>query len=912
MSSKKINRQMLSAMAIGISAGIVLFPVTASANEDEGLGSEPVKEDTDNGQETGAAEDAFDDAKDALSDADSAVSDAAGAVEAADDMPGIPEGTYDNALDALDTAGENTREAAELLGEVEAGSVSGIQAEKDDDTEEKSSKAADAYSDVIDMADEVVAAVEEINPDSTSVQEAEKIVSDARDELELAKEKNEEADTTLMEAEASYNRAGLALEELELQQNATQEKLEEAKENLQEAEQVLEDARQSVEDAAQKAADAKEALDTSEIGTLVEAKEELDGMDSSDEAYEGQLNDFSDRLLNFLSVGKEIPEGTELSFGNGSEEYIIGYLKDETGAFVKDENGDYIPVKESISYRTVTYTVDGVTYTKKFENVQDENGEVIIRELNIDAKKQKLVVQEASSEYYSTDGGQTYTEGSATDIYLIDENDKTKGFYAINKNDTPYSEQHKDLSKDDFKVINSDKSITTKYTPFGNAIEKEGELLEGIGASKDQYGIRFDTYQNCKVVEVTYETRVDYGRSISYSEEEVERIAAARAAELNSQVVNTADTQVVYTYSVIGHNNSDGRLGYNINKTTTVTSTKDVLVDQKVYLATKYANYTPAKEQIEKDVDVVTVQRTDLASTKDEAYREAVAEHTEKIVEAENAKKYAEAAQKAYNDALNKVKIAREAVEELSKKLVSDEELDQLRTEHAIALANLEVAQEAKRAAQKAIEKAQDALSVAAGQLDLIRQAEENRDSTVRDVPTVDDIGYMSGDSETDATDSHENTNSSYQDNSIISVAYVENSVDEATTLYRAGNMSPRKMSLLPSGQSLIRSAGESNSDAAKADELADLISTSLKTSMVKAALAMQQNNDKNAAAGENAKGGEHEEVIPDEAAATSETPEAPGNSRNLAMMALIGVGVVSAEEYVRRKKLLKNIFKNS
>lgn len=955
MRLNKVNRQLVNAMAIGISAGVILFPVTSQAKEGGDEIPEPVVDNND--EESGQAafdSSSFDEAKEAVSDAGDSVDEAAEAVEAAAQEPAIQEGTYDEAGEALEQAKENISEAAQDLDEAsgqaqEAASDYEEAGKEDAAAQDSANEAADTYGEVKDQADSVRETIENVDTDNISSKDFEDIVAAQTENLDQAKEKKAEADIEVMEAEASCNRAELAIKELELAHGEALENIEAAQEELSEAEKTLSDSKESLEAALQKAAEAEAELAGSNMQKVIDAKDTLDGMEKSDAGYTSQLDEVSNLILQYLSIGKDLPQGEGLSFGTGSEEYIIGYVKDENGKYVTDENGEYIPVKESINYRTVTYTIGGVTYTKKFENVQDENGEVLIRELNIDAKKQKVVVQEAEPEYYTSDGGQTYVENDATDIYYIDDDDKTKGFYAINKNETPYSEKHLDLSKEQNNDVydengNKDKlhKNTTYYTPTSEQLTNAREVLEGLGENQDQYGIAFNTYQNCKVKVVDEVINRRWKQEI-YSEAEARRLGQNEIDRLNGEVVNPDDiTTIKYTYVVtnVSQNNSNGHWIVNIHKITTIepTTTEDVLFDQIVYLAQKYANYTPAKELIEKEVDAVTVEKTTLASTADESYRQAVADHTEKIVNAENAKNSAAQAEKAFEDALEDVQTAREKVEDLKSTLISEEDLSRAKNEHQIALANLEVAQSAKLSAEQAIKAAEEALSNAANLIDQIKSreaADRSSDSTPSDqavnpaseesnadTPDTSEPDMQRGDFVENINDGNEGEDSVYSGDT--ENHGLENGEYTVTSLAAAGTQqTPAMTDLSYKGSNAavtlnnVSSAG--NSDLAY--EAVSHAADNLKDVGSRFAALAKSYADSNGVKGSNSLENNSEETdasseitanISEDPTAISDSPDDSDRARQIAIWAAMGVGALTAEEILRRKKLLKNIFKNS
>lgn len=427
------NEQIIKAIAVGISASMMLDPVVALA---EGLSGESsgaeVKTTDSNEAESDIIVGAtvlsetpsHADVKEQLSDVATELVTVDALVNEADKSEEVD---YSDADKVLDIAIEEVRDAEKgIQTSDDAQHKAQDDAKRLNDAVEKTEDsigAANATLDEVDKATENAVKIDESIDTAKSteaeatiaVRDVESDVKKADEQLELAKGNLSDAETYLETADKEYTA-------LLNDKNASDTAIENAKNKMSDAETRLETAKKNVEDNAKKAENLdKEAQKLAVYDEISDLMAKVEILSPDDDEYSETGNSLTE-LLSKYYLFNQADEGTEISCTKGNETYIVDY--------VKDSAGNLEPVTKSIDYITVTYISAGEKVTKKIAYGYDENGVFTITEKTVSAEEtEKDILPKPAVP--TNDDGKEYEETETSHIIYMDAEDKEEGFYAI-------------------------------------------------------------------------------------------------------------------------------------------------------------------------------------------------------------------------------------------------------------------------------------------------------------------------------------------------------------------------------------------------------------------------------------------------------------------------------------------------
>ncbi len=870
-----LNKNIVKAFAIGISASMAFQPVVSFANEGEDL--EPADDHINEAENTDASDsetskETYDDAKDAIEDADDAIDTAAEEVEKAETAT---DEDLSDAGEALDSAKEDVEKAEE---HIEAADESNSDAlEKSEDfgmditlIDDKTNEADENYKDAVDAADKAVEANESIDVNSTTSEEAEKKVEEVKENVESAKDKLAKANEALTEAQKAYDDALALYDEIKKDAVATELAISDAEDELAFAKETLENAKKSVADAKDACDKELEDVKNANYQKIIDAQKEISEMTGDEEDYQDKMDELAKMIIKYYVIDStDIDEGTEISFDEESYEVITDYEKDEEGNYLTDEDGQYIAVQTVIPVKYVIYTKDGEQVVRKYEySVND--GVISVSEKEIDVQEDEIEVKAEVPENYTTeDGSKTYVETETSHIVYIDSEDEHQGFYAIDTSDsdtvisaetsepenkedgntrviykpatgvgdvvtydelgehevidetetvvTPVSEPKKTSAYRIDNVINDyiDEGYSVKVT-YKHLITGRVEELDVNNISiwtqikagiKEFFGIKSFTVQAFTSEEVPTKTHMETGiyetvtRQYEVTTETdtittkhvdgkyyyYDLLDAVNAAkdEANKYIEeNTKDNvKITYTWNTTRSvwNGYRYFLDYVITTTDSATTTEDIVVSKTLYDATDYTKYNAKQDAINRGIYIINTSESQIGSTADKDFTDAVEAQNKALDDATKAQKAAADANTAYNDALDKVKIAQDKVDALRAASVGKKELVDAQYQLTIALAELDVAKENKKDAEDAVEKAKKALDDANDKLDKIKKQEADRDSEGRDGDRDSDGDRRDGE-DRDGSNDNSGNNGSSETSTVIPVIPVSTNTSAAVT----------------------------------------------------------------------------------------------------------------------------------
>ena len=413
------NIRMIKTLAIGISASMLLQPIVALAAEVSEEKTEVISAvDTSTTPYEEVKEEIENTVSKELDEAEEKVEEAA-ALELYD---------YEGAEQAIEDATGNLNDAAKdvqnaedaLNDEQKAADQIGVTIELVDEKVKEADKALDEPG---EAASDAVAKEDGIDVDKSTVKEAEDAVDAIKDDVNKANGAVGKAEDFLKEAQDAYNKAEEELKNLEADKTASEEDLSAAKGKLADAAAALESAQTTVEEN-------KESADTlyneneklSVFQQITDLKDQIAELTPEDEGYLELVDELSKLIVEFYVIGK-VDEGTEVVFGEAYDEYITGY---ET-----DEDGNFVPVKKTVPYKTVTCVIDGEEVTRKIEFGFNESGTISISEMKITADEEEIVLLPEIEVVLTDADGNEFLETETSQKFLIDPEDESKGFYAI-------------------------------------------------------------------------------------------------------------------------------------------------------------------------------------------------------------------------------------------------------------------------------------------------------------------------------------------------------------------------------------------------------------------------------------------------------------------------------------------------
>ena len=760
MKKNFLNNQIIKALSIGLSASMAMQPLTALANEGENITDtdENVLEVTDAQEDSAeSSEKTYEEAKEAVGDADDAIDTAAEAVDTADE---VTSENYEEAKEALEDANRAVEDAEIQVGAAGFTNNEGQEALNEigvDITiiDDKTQEAEDTYKEAVEAAEVAEKASDSIDVNTTTSEQAEKIVKTVEENVKTAEDKLAEANGKLDEAQSAYDAALEAYEELKRDVDATEISIADAKNDLEIARKALDDAKDQVADAAENVNDEYENIKNSGYQQIIDAQKEISEMTGDEDDYQDKLDALSKLIIKYYILeNTEIDEGTGIDFGEDSFSFITDYEKDEDGNYVVDENGNYKPISTPVDVRYVTYTVNGEEVTRKYEYSQTE-GVIAVSEKEITLDTEEITLKEEVPESYSTeDGASVYKETETSHVVYIDTEDATKGFYAIDTEDEDSIVSVEDTAPENTKKVKY-------YEKKGSETKSYDEVVTHtvVDTYKDETVPVEDPKTAGDIVDLSRKVKNYYDEgydvTVTYKhfwtgEEEVVDINSlgtwkAIKAFFKSLIgINSFSVQAYTTEQVPDETHEEAGIYETVTKTYLVETKKegkttyeykDFVVKKTLYDATDYTKYTAHQDAVTADIHNIYTSSTQIGSTDDEEFEMAVAEQKEALDNADRAKKAADAANTAYLEALEKVKEAQKKVDELESASVSKKDLVAAQYELKIALAELETAEEIKDKAKEVLDDAKEALD------DATRKAQEirNKESDSSDRGSSDD-----------------------------------------------------------------------------------------------------------------------------------------------------------------------------
>ena len=416
MKKKIIDKQILSALAIGIGAGIMLVPVTAEAADNDDNSADPeggsaVNNDntTTTATETAQAQEyseAHETAEADVQEAREEIATAAAAVNTtiAQGDPKSAE-AYNDAATAISDADDAVYSASQDLSNTEnaAEAIDGLitaAEEKDNSLSEKADAAAAAYDAPTNTANEAAGKVENIDVETTSLEDAEAAVAEAEATFDQAEQEKAAADELMTEAE-NMPKADEDFSAIEAEIKANEEALANAQQSLEDAEADLAAAKDTV-DGTMPTQQEKDKLSKTPAQIILNKIDTLSKMSETDADYQDKLQELVDYVLYEYVLSDFDPfynpdayrDGDltfDYSFSNGELTIVLPELKD--GYYTVDgktidmsspsvyryntENDEYNGVDavdtadessfiaaESTEYQTSTRTADSTSWTE--------------------------------------------------------------------------------------------------------------------------------------------------------------------------------------------------------------------------------------------------------------------------------------------------------------------------------------------------------------------------------------------------------------------------------------------------------------------------------------------------------------------------------------------------------------------
>lgn len=658
----QLNKKLIGLMAVGISAGLMVCPVHARADE------------------------------------------------------GIPEGgTGNDPEPELETGGEDFSN--------DAASVPDIGDEAAQLIEDAENDAIDADGGFVTatvLAEEAAGELNDFNQNPTTVSEGEAVVSDATALIQDAQNEYAVAEQKLEDAQDALDEAGALLIEADENQSTIERQLEVANADKEQLEAEVKTNEEAAEEAKTEA-DSYDGLDESGFQKILEGQNELEDMKvfgSSDAEYAAKQDEVSTDIMQYYILNAEGEGLTNVSFEKKKEDCIIDYMSFDDGIL--------FPITTELSYWTVNYTTpDGQVHQRKYQYEVDEDGDFNFTSV----EEVKQVYKQGQ---YEDKDGMPFEATDTTYSVEVERADGTAMIYAIDTaTDQPDSvvnarapqyKTERGKGSNTREQIIYEKSSEPGKTDVEYKFSDDGESVTQISViDYDKYNVKTTKVENGTPIVKTYS---------SYSE--AVKDGERRVAEMNADP--NKPKNVTYT-NWTRLNGSGGSYANYATKTTITTEIKDVVAKTTTYTPNEYRLNTTT-ELVEKTIVKTNVET--LGSTKDAKFQQAMEEHKDEIADAAAAERAYETAKENLDNSVKKLNAVNSKIEELKGRLVTDEELDKLNNDHAIALARVELAQEAKNDAAAAIKKAETALKDSEAKIDDLRARRTEQRNVVDRV--VDDI----------------------------------------------------------------------------------------------------------------------------------------------------------------------------
>lgn len=709
---KKLEKQLVSALAIGIGAGLMMCPVTAYADEgepDENNNDDPVT--TQAGDEQKSEENSE---VQETAEAAEAISEAATAVDSAQDaVPTAPAGEtngYEGVNAALNSAENQIKEATNEIGSAQDAldtakndiETAGAQ---DKIVDDKATKIENDYGKTISDAQNAIDIVNGIDVDTDSKESAQEAVKDAQKKVEDADKAFSDAETAEAEATIASEAAKNALDDIETQKEDYDNQIEAAEHDLAMAETALITA---ADDLANKQSAAEIALSDldGELGKqIADLRKAIS--DASDENIQDKVDE----------LGKLIVDNFVLVTEDDKEAY---------------KNGDF----------SFTYSLD-------------ESGQIVVTK--VEEKSVPDVVVDHPEGYFDLYGIEL--DKRHYDTVIIDEENGNNSAYAYNESESwiidripvePYIEAIAGSDGTEWTEFNGTDDVEHIGGKVVTTYNHNGSMVDAV---KESYYKIYTTTDYKKIIAHT--TSPDYHSDLVRQEAMMiysEDVITKEFAE-NPDYEGWEISNIKYDVRPLGEEAARPSYKCYVEVTISRRGIDQQITSKEVYYKADRYNFVEAWTEIvsyKTEVEETVVDHTEAVTTTLEDYNT-------KATAAQDALDKAGAAATAYNNALEKVKTAKEKVKVLSDNFVSETDVKNAKDAHTAALAHLDSAKDKKTAAENKLKDAKDALDGAADKIKAIderilaqQQAAKNNegDGQSNENPTGND-GNPTGDGET-------------------------------------------------------------------------------------------------------------------------------------------------------------------
>lgn len=473
MKKNLLNKQLIKAISLGISASMAFQPVTALAAEEANAGTSDNTGDHVLEVENTTAEETI------IENSEAAISNAKEEIENAEKETGL---TFDNSDDevvAVTGEGESAVETViDAKNDIE--DAKEHSANRDKAIEEMNNNLDQNYSSNIDNAkndfDEATAAAGKAEEISVSITE-ETVLADAENKAKEASAQHEDALNKLAKAEAEYDAAKAAYDKaFENYRKASEEgsksfiTINEAQRKLEEAREMLEQKREAVENQTAAATGYLDTVKGNDYQKIADSLEKLSKNETTSEEHA--------KLL----IGAYIKAngGKDVAFGKVNMEYTVGL----------NENGEV--KKETQTYNTVTYTnADGKEVVESYIVNVDENGEVSVSKVNVnEVDNTEVIIKEAVAYSPEVEGKEevleSWSTADGTKSFLVS-NDKIVKIETENGIIAIDTENLNDVSTGEDRAVVIPKGVAETVNNNGIVITRTTTYEEREGSEQTDY-----------------------------------------------------------------------------------------------------------------------------------------------------------------------------------------------------------------------------------------------------------------------------------------------------------------------------------------------------------------------------------------------------------------------------------------
>ncbi len=721
MKKDLLNKQVVRAISLGLSAVMLTTPMTALASEATDV--EPVDADKNTIEQNDVDEqtEAYADASDAVDTA---------RVEIKEAEKAVADKTLDDDVD--DTVLTNEKKTAEEVEITYDDAKADAIAEQLADASEDMATAADALSvaeateeranEIVDTT--ITPTLDAVNDNNDVIVEENAKASAATQKATEAIDKANDANTEA-EANAAIDEANELLEDAKEAQAAAQALVDENKKALEDIADDVEEAKAKLE-AAQAAVGTTEAELEEAVKNLVNAEEAAEALEAELAASEEALKNSKEAALQaaydaMKAEAKKVgPDGLHPYNGKaGEEDYINKFGSESAGGSYWTISLEYFKLyieymydgKEDVSYKWAkegsAAAVESNTYTVTYK---DENDNPVTKYYNyhLADKTGEITIYE-----------KVWGEREVTKQKEVEDTEDLLGTQNEDGTWTQYEEAEGELAVD-----NGD----NKYVAKGEAVVETTTLAENqevVGETETT------TYvdENGKIVVVTTAevetvvashndrkvgrfTKSDFGTVSAH--ENARRAAEARKKELEAQGYKNVE----YTINDREYDFPWWYCSYNISYDEVEKESQ--VLETKTYDATKYEMHTfvtGSHMEPYQDTERCWTERKDLAN---DAAIEAAMEKIQKLTETIAAKKEAAiAAEDAVEEARKAAEAAKDTLEAVKADLDSTaKEVEAAEVAYKEAEAELKAAEEDLEGINDAVAEAEDAYDEAVEELD--------------------------------------------------------------------------------------------------------------------------------------------------------------------------------------------------